>query len=211
VKKLLIFSALFGAVIVTTGWMLCISYVDYLIARYRRLQGPSDNHRQLAIEQLLSMPWGWASWVASGVIVLGIAFVCSLLGFWALVLLSFAGVAALGAMLFSDWQQLQRSEPVQRSVSSAWLEGTRGEYANRRVQLYQSDMIIGRSKECGLLLRDHKVSRQHACLRYASNAWFIQDMNSSGGTFVNGKPIRATRLNTGDQIGIGSSTFIFRA
>jgi hypothetical protein len=199
-----------GAAILTAGWLLGISYIDYLIARHRRFQTQGNKSRPLTIEQLLGLPWEWAVWVASGVIVFGIAFVAALLGFWAVILLGMVGFAVFAAMLFADWQQLQRPAPVQRPVSNAWLEGTRGEYAGRRIQLHQSDMIIGRNKECGLRLHDHKVSRQHARLRCASGAWFIQDMDSSGGTFVNGQRIQATRLNIGDQIGIGLSTFIFR-
>jgi hypothetical protein len=203
--------SLMAVAILTAGWLLGISYTDYLIARQRRFQSRTSRSRPLTIEQLLRLPWEWAAWVASGVVVFGIAFVAALLDLGVVILLGLVGFAAFGAMLFADWQQLQRVEPTHRSsTSNALLEGTGGEYARRRVPLYQHGMIIGRSKECGLLLREHAVSRQHARIRWADGAWFIQDLNSSGGTFVNRQRIQATRLNPGDQIRIGSSTFIFR-
>lgn len=70
--------------------------------------------------------------------------------------------------------------------------------------------IVGRSQECQLQLPDLAVSRQHFCLRHASGAWFLQDMESAGGTMVNGQSVRAIRLNSGDQIKIGGTTLIFK-
>jgi pSer/pThr/pTyr-binding forkhead associated (FHA) protein len=70
--------------------------------------------------------------------------------------------------------------------------------------------MIGRGAGNHLQLADLKASRQHARLRFAQGMWFIQDQNSSGGTFVNGQRIQATRLNPGDQITIGDTAFIFR-
>lgn len=69
--------------------------------------------------------------------------------------------------------------------------------------------VIGRSAASDLRLNDPYVSRQHAQLRYYQGSWFIQDMNSSSGTFVNGVRIQATRLQNGDQIQIGGSIFTF--
>jgi pSer/pThr/pTyr-binding forkhead associated (FHA) protein len=68
---------------------------------------------------------------------------------------------------------------------------------------------IGRGSACDLRLPDHAISRQHARIRYAQGGWFLQDMDSTGGTFVNGQRVGATRLNPGDSIQIGSATFTF--
>lgn len=68
---------------------------------------------------------------------------------------------------------------------------------------------IGRSSACDLQLTDRAVSRSHAVLRYANGAWFLQDADSSGGTFVNGARVTATRLQPGDRLTIGPDTFTF--
>lgn len=69
---------------------------------------------------------------------------------------------------------------------------------------------IGRGTGSDLRLTDTTVSRRHACIRYAQGAWYIQDKGSASGTFINGQRVQAKRLNDGDQITIGKSTFIFR-
>jgi len=79
----------------------------------------------------------------------------------------------------------------------------------RTIQIHDG-LIIGRGSDCGIRLSDRTASRQHAHVRRANGAWFLQDLSSGRGTFVNGRRIQATRLNNGDQIVIGSSTLVFR-
>ncbi len=61
-----------------------------------------------------------------------------------------------------------------------------------------------------LRLADAAVEPQHARLRHAQAAWFIQDQNSATGTFVNGQRVTATRLNAGDRITVGDTAMIFQ-
>lgn len=91
------------------------------------------------------------------------------------------------------------------------LELIAGSASQSVFSLQQTDMNIGRSRENEIYLPDPKVSRRHARLRFAQGSWFIQDQNSSGGTFINGAQVQAQRLNPGDQITIGDCSFIFRA
>lgn len=68
-------------------------------------------------------------------------------------------------------------------------------------------VTIGRSPECGIVLRDHSVSRQHAQLKSDEGQLFIVDLGSSGGTFVNGNflaPNQRTHLSSGDVCRCGS-------
>ncbi len=67
---------------------------------------------------------------------------------------------------------------------------------------------IGRTPECEIILRDESVSRYHAELKFdpRKKALVIKDLNSTNGTFVNGRRIRsAVRLEHNDQIRIGQS------
>lgn len=73
----------------------------------------------------------------------------------------------------------------------------------------KDNFLIGRSSMSNLCLPDTTVSRQHARFRYAKEAWFIQDLNSKGGTYVNGRRIQATSLTHGDQIRIGRTVLTF--
>lgn len=81
---------------------------------------------------------------------------------------------------------------------------------NARVIPLQREFIIGRAQGSSLRLADTTTSRRHARINYGNGGWFIQDMGSSGGTFVNGQRVQAKQLFNGDQVKIGQATFIFR-
>jgi len=69
--------------------------------------------------------------------------------------------------------------------------------------------LIGRSSEA-LPIHDQTVSRRHAELTPDNGAWYVRDLQSQNGTFVNGVRLRErTRLREGDQIRSGSTVLLF--
>jgi signal transduction histidine kinase len=69
--------------------------------------------------------------------------------------------------------------------------------------------LIGRSSEA-LPLMDTTVSRRHAELTPDGGAWYIRDLESQNGTYVNGVKItERLRLRAGDQIRTGATLFVF--
>ncbi len=69
--------------------------------------------------------------------------------------------------------------------------------------------LIGRSSEA-LRITDYTVSRRHAELTPDGGQWYIRDLKSHNGTYVNGVRISArTRLKIGDEIRAGSTVFAF--
>lgn len=68
--------------------------------------------------------------------------------------------------------------------------------------------MIGRSRDSHLVLDDARVSRHHAVIRFANGRYFIQD-TSRFGTLLNGRPIQASILHSGDRIAIGNQEFLF--
>lgn len=67
--------------------------------------------------------------------------------------------------------------------------------------------VIGRAPECDLRIDDASISRRHAQLMRAGERFRIEDLGSSNGTFVNGKPISGpTVLSEGDKISFGKLT-----
>lgn len=76
---------------------------------------------------------------------------------------------------------------------------------------HHEPQLIGRSGEA-LPITDTTVSRRHAELTPDDGAWYIRDLGSHNGTFVNG--VRLTgraRLLSGDQIRVGATLFVFGA
>jgi hypothetical protein len=208
---MLAFISLIGAVVVTIGWMIGISYVDYLVAQRRRLETLDHGrvHQQLAAERLFALPWYWPAWLAFGAVVLLISFLSALIGCGMLVLVNLLSISVIGAITLSDWQQLQRRQPPPPPPSTAWLYGVRGEHAGRRFQLGHQELTIGRRRGNTVLLRDRQVSRLHARICYAQGRFFLQD-RSKKGTYLNGSPVDASVLRDGDQIAICGNVFQFR-
>ncbi len=67
--------------------------------------------------------------------------------------------------------------------------------------------LIGRSSEA-LPLSDPTISRLHAELTPDDGKWFLRDLNSANGTFVNGHLMRRrTALQNGDEVGCGATLF----
>ena len=75
----------------------------------------------------------------------------------------------------------------------------------------QNIWLVGRDSKAALSLQDKRLSRTHAVIQYVRNqGFYLIDLNSTNGSFVNGEPVRnAVLLKEGDQIRLGSISFHF--
>ena len=63
---------------------------------------------------------------------------------------------------------------------------------------------IGRSNENDIVLSDTFVSAEHAKLHWNGRGWVVEDLGSTNGTRVNGKPVRrAMPVKVGDTVEFG--------
>ena len=75
--------------------------------------------------------------------------------------------------------------------------------------LQVGDTIIGRSRNCNLVLKDPSVSRNHALLIVGSDQVTIKDLNSTNGTYVNDQRLTSeVILQPGDRISIGQAELL---
>lgn len=72
----------------------------------------------------------------------------------------------------------------------------------------QPQITIGRSG-ADLTLGDPEVSRRHCVLKFYGDKVVVIDMESTNGTFVQGKRVMTARLGTGDIFTIGNTSLIF--
>jgi adenylate cyclase len=70
---------------------------------------------------------------------------------------------------------------------------------------------LGRHPNNTLRLVDREVSKEHASIERVGNTFLLRDLNSSNGTFVNGRKVRELRLRDGDEISLGNSRLIFHS
>jgi pSer/pThr/pTyr-binding forkhead associated (FHA) protein len=80
----------------------------------------------------------------------------------------------------------------------------------RTVKLGAS-MTIGRAPECELLIDDTYASSQHARLFGKNGTWYVEDLGSTNGTFVNDQKLAAPAMvQQGDRIRIGTTVLELR-
>ncbi len=84
-------------------------------------------------------------------------------------------------------------------------------FRGRRVELAADYLTVGREPTCDVCLDDPHVSRTHAALQRHGGAVYLQDLGSSGGTFVNGSPATRVELHQGDIVTFASVQARFEA
>ncbi|MFP5349111.1 MAG: FHA domain-containing protein [Gammaproteobacteria bacterium] len=77
------------------------------------------------------------------------------------------------------------------------------------IELRQGDMKIGRRPGCDVFLDNLAVSGEHANIFTIGEDSFIQDLNSTNGTFINNKRITKHHLRNGDSIAIGKYSIVY--
>ncbi len=80
-----------------------------------------------------------------------------------------------------------------------------GEKAGTRWTVREDELVIGRGGECDLVLPERQVSREHIRIyRGTDNSYYLEDLDSKNGTWVNGKQVKAATvpLRDGDEIQI---------
>ncbi|MGC9270331.1 FHA domain-containing protein [Acidiphilium sp.] len=71
--------------------------------------------------------------------------------------------------------------------------------------------LIGRTAPCHLILPDREISRRHCRIDLRNGAAYLSDLNSSNGTFVNGRRIDTMiELNHDARITLGAETLIYQ-
>lgn len=80
---------------------------------------------------------------------------------------------------------------------------------NTRHIIAGPEFIIGRDKAAAVHIPDDSVSRQHARIYRKDDAFIIEDMGTTNGTFVDGVPVLFCTLKDGDAIQIGHNLFYF--
>jgi hypothetical protein len=79
----------------------------------------------------------------------------------------------------------------------------------QRTVLTGPRVLLGRSRECDMVIDDPNVSRRHAELRRQDDTWIVTDLGSTNGVKVNGRRVEHAVLKPGDEITLGLSRLSF--
>jgi pSer/pThr/pTyr-binding forkhead associated (FHA) protein len=117
-----------------------------------------------------------------------------------------------------DLSQITRgvTEEHARSMASrvptASLEIVRGKFSGASFQIERAVCSIGRGEENDVRTRDDTVSTTHATLLRKQGSWFVVDLRSMNGTFVDGSRVSGEReLHPGACVRVGGVELMFRA
>ena len=106
-------------------------------------------------------------------------------------------------MVYSPDREVRRLEP-ELDRRQALLVGD-----GRRSVLRGDRAVVGRSRDCDVVVSDPNVSRRHAEVRRGEEGWSVVDLGSTNGVKVNGRRVDSTRLKPGDRITIGVTDLTF--
>ncbi len=95
-------------------------------------------------------------------------------------------------------ESLGEQHEVRRGRAFVLAEG-------KRLPVPSAGAVIGRSRDCDVVIEDSNVSRRHAEIRPAGTGWTVTDLGSTNGVRVNGRAASgAVPLAPGDKLELGT-------
>lgn len=117
------------------------------------------------------------------------------------------GAAAGRTMIYSSAGRI--AEPLEERAR------TRDQKAlllhdGRRLVVGSGGVVVGRSRQCDIVLEDPNISRRHLEVRPRGGSWVVADLGSTNGSRLNGRPVEGSEVvRPGDQIELGSTRLTF--
>jgi pSer/pThr/pTyr-binding forkhead associated (FHA) protein len=118
------------------------------------------------------------------------------------ILLAVCLYAFLGAALLILWRDLKRQAENVVAAQSPPIALLRDGQIS--FHFTKPEVTIGRDPACDATLEDKTVSNEHARLSFHHNQWWLEDLQSTNGTFLNEERVSApTVVTTSDQVRCG--------
>jgi pSer/pThr/pTyr-binding forkhead associated (FHA) protein len=113
-------------------------------------------------------------------------------------------------MMITIWSDLKFHSQIlgQKKIPEIMLSTDGDNEAGKRT-FSQNEVIIGREETCDVSIPDPVVSSKHARLVYRNAHWWVEDLMSTNGTYLNDERLESPAiLINGDDIRIGKSIFL---
>lgn len=93
-----------------------------------------------------------------------------------------------------------------RRGTPRFISITQPDLPMRTLSLDTDEIVFGRTEDCDIALEDTYVSSRHARLFQKEETWFVEDLGSTNGTYLNRVKVTApSPLAVGDEIRIGKT------
>lgn len=124
--------------------------------------------------------------------------------------LAVALYAFLGWALWTLLQELkQQGNKLAEQKIPEILLSIKTDQGNETVRRFsQTELLIGRDPNCDVAMMDEALSAHHARLAYHHGQWWLEDLNSTNGTYLNREKLTtAAVVITGDKFKCGNTVF----
>ena len=120
-------------------------------------------------------------------------------------ILALALFAFLGIAILTIWRDLQKTSALLTTRQTPVLQLLRLDFEGETYKEFNIPIItIGRESNCEYILSDETVSSHHARLSFHHKQWWVEDLNSTNGSFLNNDPITVpTVVISGDELRVG--------
>jgi len=128
-------------------------------------------------------------------------------------ILAIALYCFLGWALLTLWQELKQQAnrlSIQKQPGIT-IETKLGQDRISQSHFTQNEVMIGRDIHCDLSVLDEALSAHHARIMFHHGQWWLEDLNSTNGTFLNGEKLSVpVVVITGDEFKCGNTFFNIR-
>lgn len=113
--------------------------------------------------------------------------------------------------LYTLWQEIKQQSLLlaSRKVRPLSLSIQTNENVPKVGHFYQPEVTIGRNPDCECLVDEDSISSRHARLVYHHGQWWVEDLGSTNGTYLNNeKLLFPTVVISGDELRCGESRLV---
>jgi pSer/pThr/pTyr-binding forkhead associated (FHA) protein len=118
--------------------------------------------------------------------------------------------AFLGWGLWLLWRDLRRhSRELGAPLNPPLMLTVEGEIQPATYRFTTPEVTIGRDSTCECSLDEPTISARHARLSYHHAQWWVEDLHSRNGSFLNDEPVRGqVVITSGDSLRCGSVVLV---
>ena len=100
-------------------------------------------------------------------------------------------------------ESVRQSDPGAFDSAKAKVLVASGGSIVAEIELERPRMVLGRDRTCDISLESRYVSRFQNLFMETENGWWLLDLNSTNGSYINGRRVKEHRLQDGDVIAVG--------